>query len=335
VDTPHVSILLPLRDAAPTLPACLESIRRQSHTSWECVIVDDGSRDAGPSCARAFAATDARVRVLTHPRRGLVSALEAGLDACRAPLVARMDADDLMHRQRLAAQLCAFARDPQLAAVGCHVRLFPRRELTNGMRAYEDWLRGIDSPERVREEAFVECPLPHPTWMVRRETLRALRYRDRGWPEDYDLLLRLLERGDRVGVVPRRLLSWRRHPAQLSRNSPVYDVARFTDCKAAFLSRGFLSGGESYVLWGYGDTGRALQRALRARGKRASAIVELHPGRLGNTIHGAPVLPPEVLARGLEQPLVVSVAGAGARRRIRNALGALGYRETRDFVCAA
>jgi hypothetical protein len=77
------------------------------------------------------------------------------------------------------------------------VRCFPRAALGAGMRAYEAWLASVDSPERVRREAFVECPVAHPTLAIRAELLRAFGYRDRGWPEDYDLLLRLLEAGHR------------------------------------------------------------------------------------------------------------------------------------------
>jgi hypothetical protein len=135
--------------------------------------------------------------------------------------------------------------------------------------------------------------------------------------------------------VPRRLLGWRHGPGRLSQTHPAYAPGSFTACKAAFLAEGFLGGADRYLLWGYGATGRALQRALRERGKRPAAIVELHPGRLGNRIHGAPVIPPGELAGGLEAPLVVSVAGAEARGRIRAALAGMGYRESRDYVCAA
>jgi hypothetical protein len=203
------------------------------------------------------------------------------------------------------------------------------------MRAYERWLLGIDSPRRVREEAFVECPVAHPSLMIRTEVLRSLGYRERGWPEDYDLVLRLLESGDRLGIVPRRLLGWRTGKARLSRTSDVYSIERFTACKAAFLARGFLAAGEHYILWGYGATGRALQRALREHGKRPSAIVELHPRRLGNRIQGAPVIPPQALARRRGEPQLVSVAGAEARGLIRDQLAQMGYRETLDYVCCA
>ncbi len=335
MDDPQVSILLPVRDAEATLAACLRSIQRQTRRDWECVMADDGSRDASLGLARGFAARDARFRVLALPRRGLVAALNAGLAECRAPRVARMDADDWMHRRRLAAQCAALDRDPRLTAVGAHVRLFPRAALGAGMRAYEAWLASIDCPRRVREEAFVECPVAHPTLMLRTATLRELGYREAGWAEDYDLLLRLLERGARVGVVPQRLLGWRHGPRRLSRTSPTYAPERFTACKASFLARGFLASDDTYLLWGYGGTGRALHRALRAYGKRPSAIVEIHPGRIGNSIHGAPVIAPERLESGPSQPLVVSVAGREARTQIRARLAGMGYRETQDYVCAA
>jgi glycosyltransferase involved in cell wall biosynthesis len=333
--TPRVSILLPIFDAEATLVACLRSIQRQSEPGWECVVVDDGSRDGSLAVARAFAAADGRFQIVARAHAGLVESLNAGLEYCRAPFVARMDGDDLMHRERLAAQLRALQGEPGLAAVGAHVRLFPRATLGGGMRAYERWLAGIDSPRGVREEAFVECPVAHPTLMVRGDILRALRYRDAGWPEDYDLVLRLLERGAHVGVIPRRLLAWRHGPARLSQTHAAYSLDRFTACKAWFLSRSFLARGDRYVLWGYGGTGRALLRALRELGKRPSAIVELHPGRIGTTIHGAPVVRPEALEGNLREPLVVSVAGDVARREIRATLAQMGYRDSVDYVCAA
>ena len=89
------------------------------------------------------------------------------------------------------------------------------------------------------------------------------------------------------------------------------------------------------MLWGHGGTGRALARALRAHGKHPSHVVEVHAGRLGNVIHGAPVVPPEALRDLPRGRLVASVAGVTARDEIRAFLAALGWVETRDFLCAA
>src|SRR5262249_33147245 len=117
---PRVSVLIPAFEAAATLPACLRSLARQSEPRWECVLVDDGSRDATGAVARAAAAGDDRVRVVRVPHGGIVPALAAGLAHCRAPVVARMDADDVMRRDRLAAELALLDAAPGLAAVGCH-----------------------------------------------------------------------------------------------------------------------------------------------------------------------------------------------------------------------
>lgn len=332
---PAVSILLPVYNAESTLPACLRSIQRQTFADWECVAVDDGSSDATPECLRRFAAADPRFVVVRARHRGLVDALNAGLEHCRGRLVARMDADDVMHRRRLATQVAALDESTALAAVGCHVRIFPRADLREGRRAYEAWLNGIDTTAAVRRDAYVECPVAHPTLMMRREVLGEFGYRDRGWAEDYDLVLRLLAAGHEVGVVPRRLLSWRDPPQRLSRTSAIYGIDRFTACKAAFLSETFLAQSADYILWGYGGTGKAIRKALLRHGKRPAHIVELHPGRIGKRIHGAPVIPPEELPQVERAPILVSVAGAVPRGENRTCLSALGFRELEDFVCVA
>lgn len=334
--TPRVSVLLPVRDPmAEALLSCLESLRRQREPRWECWLVDDGSAGGlGPE-VEAWLAREPRIRVLRRPRRGLVPALLDGLAACRAPWVARMDADDWMHRDRLAAQLAFLEGHSGLDGVGCHVRLFPRTSLGPGLRSYESWLNAIADEGALRRERFVECPLAHPTWMLRREGLREIPYRDAGWPEDWDLLLRWIAAGRRLSVVPRRLLGWRDHSGRLSRRDPRYGIDRFTECRAEHLCAGPLADHREYVLWGYGGTGRALRRALAARGRTPSHIVELHPRRLGQRIHGAPVVPPEALAGLGGKPLLASVAGLEARSRIRGTLAGLGRTEGVDFFCAA
>lgn len=332
---PLVSILLPARNAGATLGSCLASIRRQTLDSWECVIVDDGSTDATATLAAAAASIDPRLRVVTQAHTGIVAALNAGLAACRAPYVARMDADDVMRRDRLERQLDALEADDSLAAVGCQVRIFPRARLSPRLREYEAWLNGMRHPEDIARDAFVECPVAHPALMMRRPML-ADGYRDCGWPEDYDLVLRALARGGRIGMVSRRLLAWRDRPDSLSRVDPRYSIERFTACKAHHLAASLLAGRAEYVLWGYGATGRMLHRALAVLGHRAAFIVDVKPSRIGNRIHEAPVVPPRRLtAVAGGRPIVVSVARSAPRAEVRAALRAMGFVEGRDYACAA
>ena len=318
-----------------TLPACLRSLQRQIEPNWQCVLVDDGSDDGSLSYAQHIAQSDRRVVVVPLPHQGLIPTLNAGIPYCRGVYIARMDADDLMHRERLSTQAATLDAHPELSAVGCHVRLFPRRHLRDGRRAYEAWLNSLDTAYRIQTDAFVECPIAHPTLMIRRSILTDFGYHNRDWPEDYDLILRLLAARHRIGVVPRRFLGWRDRPERLSRTHPAYALKRFTACKAAYLVETFLAETDLYILWGYGATGKALCRTLAMHQKIPSYIVELHPGRLGKRIHNAPVIPPETLPNVARQPLVVSVAGATARGEIRQALTQMGFEELQDFVCAA
>jgi glycosyltransferase involved in cell wall biosynthesis len=336
---PLVSVLMPVHNAGPTLAQALGSLRRQTETSWECIAVDDGSSDGSPQCLEGAAREDPRINVLTRAHSGIVESLNAGLARCRGRYVARMDADDLMLRARLQLQVAALEVDSSLAGVGCHVRIFPRKELLGGRLEYEAWLNSINNPERLERDAFIECPLAHPSLMLRRAVLAEYGYRNQGWPEDYDLVLRLLVAGKRLGVVQRRLLCWRDGPNRLSRTSSDYAIERFTACKAHFLARTRLERSSRYVLWGYGKTGRALAKALAALGKHPSAIVEVHPGRVGQNIQGAPVIAPDELPafarRHADHFIIASVARAAPRAEVRQALDGFGFVELRDYVCAA
>ncbi len=334
---PEISVLIPVFNAQETIRAALESLCRQTFADWECVLCDDGSSDATVAAIEEYARRDPRIRFLRIEHRGIVDALNHGLGQCRGRYVARFDADDLMHRERLQIQLDALRVRPDLAGLGCRVRLFPRKHLKEGNRAYEAWLNGLRNEADVFHDRFIECPLAHPSLFLRREVLDAFAYRDMSWPEDYDLVLRLLGAGQRLATVPRRLLFWRDGATRLSRNATTYGLSSFTRCRAHFLATDWLAGTESYILWGYGNTGRQLARALERLGKRPSAIVEIHTGRIGQRIFGAPVIAVSELLR-LRMPrdrMIVSVAGQQPRSEVRRVASTLGLVEGTDFVCAA
>ena len=145
--------------------------------------------------------------------------------------------------------------------------------------------------DTVAANIFVECPLAHPTFMFRARVLaEAGGYRDRAWPEDYDLLLRLWRRGHRFVAAPRVLLDWRDDPGRLSRTHPAYSLAAFRACRVHHLRRSVLRGRSGVVVWGAGPTGKSLAREFARQGVRVQAFVEVDPRKIGQQIHGAPVL---------------------------------------------
>ncbi len=331
-----ISVLMPCRDAGTLLPEAVASLRAQTFGDFEVVAVDDGSRDATWEQLQAWAADDKRVRVLRNHGRGLVAALATAQAYARAPYVARMDADDVAEPDRFEAQVALFRESPSLTACGTHVRYFPRAALREGARRYESWLNSLCSPQSVARDVFVECPLAHPTLMLRRSALVGVGgYRDMGWPEEYDLVLRLWWTGATLAVVPRVLLHWRESPGRASRVDLRYSPAAFRRCKVHYLARTLAAGRAGLVVWGAGPVGKAFARELMAQHLRVRAFVDLDPRKIGQAIHGAPVIAPEGIDRFRGAFVVGAVGSPGARADIRAALDERGWREGMDYCAVA
>jgi glycosyltransferase involved in cell wall biosynthesis len=329
VSRQRVSVLLPVRDEEPYLAECLESLSGQTLSDFEVIVVDDGSTDATPAILEAHARGDSRFRVVRQEPAGMVAASERARAEARAPLIARMDADDVSLPERLELQASAMEEEG-LAAVGGQVEYFPAP--TDGMRAYAGWLNSLVTVEAALRDLWVECPLPGPGLMARAEVLS---YRDRGWPEDYDLVLRIREGGGRFRNVERLVHRWRDHPERLTRTQPAYTLDAFRRCKVHFLRRTLLAGNRAAVVWGAGPTGKALARELLAAGTPLAAFVEVDPRKLGKRIHGAPVVPVEQAADFPGALALGAVSGPEGRARVRKLAAGLGFTEGVDFVAVA
>lgn len=334
---PRISVVLPARDAAGTIDAAMASVLAQSCADLEVCAVDDGSTDDTRARLEAWAARDPRVRVLAGAGAGLEQALTLALHAARAPVVARMDADDVSLPERLARQLALLESDRDLGVVGCGVRIVRAGGVAEGFRLYEGWLNGLVTAADHAREIFVESPLAHPTAMFRRDEALALGgYRDCPWPEDYDLWLRYHVAGRGIAKVPAVLLDWTDHDGRLSRRDPRYARDRFLDAKAHYLARGPLAAGRRAVVWGAGPVGRRLARALRREGVAVPAFVDVDARKIGvKSPGGAPVLGPECVRAHSGVPVLAAVGKRGARDEIRERLDGFGYVEGRDYWCCA
>ncbi len=333
---PLVSVLLPVRDGAAHLDEAIESIEEQSFVEFEVVAIDDGSMDDTHQKLQEWASRDARVTVIQQAPQGIVAALEVGRGVARGRYLARMDADDVSARTRFARQYEWMESEPKLSICGCWVEYFPREHVHGGARWYEAWMNSITEREEVAREIFVECPIAHPTFFMRAEAVAAVGgYRDRGWPEDYDLVFRLWRAGGGLGVVPEKLLSWREGESRLSRTDPTYSPEAFRRCKVHYLLKAFPGVIEGALIWGAGPVGKALATELVKRGAKVSAFAEVDPRKIGQRIHDVPVLD---TARALAERDVLhlgAVGQKGAREQLRSLLSEGGLEELKSFVVMA
>lgn len=295
----RLSVLLPVRDARPWLAASLASLWRQTHAGFEVVAVDDGSTDGSGEALERAARREPRLRVIHTAARGLPAALNTALDRARGRFVARHDADDVSHRARFELQLAHLAAHPGDAVVGCRLRLFPAGAAGAGMRRWAAWHNGLITHAEMAREALIDSPLAHGTAVVRREWLeRASGWRERGWAEDLDLWLRLLEAGARFAKRPEVLYGWRQHAGSATRRDPRYAPERFRALKAEALRRTLLRAHRGGTLVG---VGRSLEAWRAALGGRADSMRVLEAGRPSPTVLST-LVPPVVLVFGMTKP---------------------------------
>jgi glycosyltransferase involved in cell wall biosynthesis len=316
MSAPAVSVLLPVRDAAPWLRSSFASLWRQSLTAFEVIAVDDGSRDGSGDWLEREAAREPRLRVVRTAPRGLPAALNTALALARAPLVARHDADDLSHRDRFALQAAHLGAHPETGVVGTRVRLFPAGAYRAGMQRWAVWHNALLTHDAMHRELLIDSPLAHGTAMLRRDALEDVGgWHERGWAEDLDLWVRLFERGVRFAKLPRALYGWRQHAASSTRVDPRYAWERFSELKCEALARGLLADGRRATLLG---TGASLGRWREALGDRVAETRDVRTPA-PEAFAGAP-------------PFVLAYVAPSARERWRAAAAAAGWGEMQDFI---
>jgi glycosyltransferase involved in cell wall biosynthesis len=337
--SPLVSVVLPVFNAASTLERAVESIRHQTHVDWELVVADDGSTDDTPRLLGRLARCEPRLRVLSLPHAGIVAALNAASSLARAPLIARMDADDECHPERLAAQVGFLERHPEIGLAGSLVSFGGDPCAAAGYALHVEWMNQVVTPAEVALNRFIESPFAHPSVMFRRELVdRFGGYRDGLFPEDYELWLRWLDAGVAMAKVPRVLLTWNDPPDRLSRTHRRYHPEAFYRCKALYLARWLcrnLPPGRRVLVWGAGRLTRKRAGELTSHGITISGYIDIDPRKQGRVIAGREVMSPEDIPGPSDVFVLGYVAKRGARELARARLTARGFVEGGDFLIAA
>src|SRR3954447_1730338 len=202
---PLISVVLPVFDAREHLADAIASIQAQTHRRWELLVVDDGSSDGSPELAEELGRTDDRIRVLSVTHGGAAQAVNAGIDAARGEMIARMDADDIAVPDRFALQLDWMRRSGVEVCGSCALRFGARGGLL--------WFP--ESHGAIAREMLFRHGILQPTLLTHTSILKANRYGDGDRFEGNALWVRL-RREHVLGNVPAVLLKHRVHERQTS-----------------------------------------------------------------------------------------------------------------------
>lgn len=210
---PAISVVVPTYNAGRYVEEAVASVLAQDFRDFELLLIDDGSTDNTADVVSRFAA-DPRVRLLRNERNmGLIATLHRAYAQCRAPLIARMDSDDICAPDRFGKQVAFLREHPDVAIVGGAIRFF-------GNVAPNVFTFPLAHAD-IHPAMLFYCPLAHPALMFRRELLDQgiIRYDDAfRHAEDYHLWSRLLLQVNAANL-PEVVLDYRLHAQQVSSDS--------------------------------------------------------------------------------------------------------------------
>ena len=247
MSSPRLSVLLPLYNGERFLSEAIVSVLEQTFTDFELLIVDDGSSDGSASIVRSFSARDSRIRGFFLGKNvGISAAMNRGLREARAPLIARMDCDDICAPSRFAKQVAYMDKHEDIYMLGC---------ASVNMDEYGNRIKGLKNskvPFAIGRKRISDCidkgsyPLLHPTLMYRTAAVLALGgYREIfSIGEDIDLYKRMLNcYGDVFANLSSKLYFYRRYPGSstqmnnLLKHSLVQTLIHYSsECRARGLS---------------------------------------------------------------------------------------------------
>ncbi len=336
--SPTLSVLLPVREWRNTTKLAVESLLDQTFEDFELLLI--GNADVEEIVQRL--PSDKRIKALTRDGSGIVSALNTGLGESQGAFIARMDDDDIAYPERFDSQLRYLKAHPDIGLCGTLIRFVDEQGSTEsigkGNQRYASWLNSLTTPADISNACFIECPLPHPSWMAPRATFEKLKgYRQFDGPEDYDFVLRAWLADIRMGKPDDVLLDWRVHDSRLTFRDSRYRREAFTRCRARALcdegSGRQLVNQRGIWICGTGRNARYWFDALIAEGCDVLGFVDLDRAGARQRKRHRPVITYETLWACREDNLVVTaITDSEARQNLIDTFESHGWLANKDFV---
>ncbi len=231
-----VSVVLPVFNAQDTIVTAVDSIVQQTFHDWELLVIDDGSTDSTEEKLEQI--KDVRIRVIKTKNRGIARALNFGIKLSRSTIIARMDADDISHPDRLEMQYNYLKDHSDIEVVSSLVKYNGDRLNHQGYALYVDEINKLCSHEEMFLNRFKESPMAHPSVMFRKSLIEKHGgYSEESIPEDYELWLRWFHHEITFHKIKEELITWTDSNHRLSRISDHYSDESFYRLKADYLAK--------------------------------------------------------------------------------------------------
>jgi len=332
MENPLVSILIPFKNTEKFIADCLQSIRAQTYTNWELIIIDDGSTDTSSSIVKSFALQDNRISLFKNYGNGIIDALKLAFKESSGMFITRMDSDDVMRKNKLevlASSLITYGNGH--VALGL-VNYFSAEGIKDGYKKYESWLNSLTKKGTNFSEIYKECVIPSPCWMLHREDLIACNAFDSSrYPEDYDLAFRFYKQSFKCIPCNVVLHDWRDYSYRTSRTDKHYAENHFIPLKLDYFLELDYNTEKTLIVWGAGNKGKYIAKLLIEKNIVFEWICD-NPRKIGKDIYGKILRPFDDLKTLQNTQSIISVANKKEQLEIRDYLSKLQLKSLKDYV---
>lgn len=327
-----ISVVIPFYNAAETLDKAIKSIAEQSCSNFECILVNNNSKDKSLEIAWNWAERDSRFRVTEEIRQGVMFASNKGFNEATGKYLARMDADDYAFPDRLKLQSDFLDNNPEYEVISSLVEYVPYSAKIKGISKYVEWVNSVQTYTAIKNQRFIDSPVVNPSAMWRKETGEQYgHYRSGDFPEDYEMWLRWLEKGVKITKIPEYLLKWVDSENRLTRSHQIYRDDAFYSIKTYYLARWLKKNNPFHPnvwIWGASKISRKRARLLENYKITIMGFIDIKDTRQikDNLIHYRNIPSPEEIF------LLIYVRQWDAKEKIKKFLTDKGFKEGWNYL---
>lgn len=321
-----------VKDTAPYLHACLDSILAQTYQNWELIAVNDHSSDETPKILKEYAQKDSRVRYFDSTQHKLIPTLQEGYVHTKGTLINRMDSDDKMPAYKLQVMVEEWLKHGKNTVVAGGTEHFvDEGEVGDGFIKYEKWLNQVARTNTHYQQIYKECVIPSHCWIIHKDDFdKAGAFDPIVYPEDYDLCFRFYRLKYNIVGLDKVLHHWRDRSNRISRTWDEYKDNRYFDLKLRFFFELDRDKTRPLVLWGAGRNGKDMAKLIQTFESSFNWVCD-NERKIGKDIYGIKMQHFKEIETLNNPQIIIVVASPDGKKEIEQKLKSWNKQPVKDY----